>query len=46
VAPGYAGIVEHARKAVEQGFLAAERFACASFRFVLFYDVRWNRRRE
>ena len=45
VAPGYAGIVEDARKPVEERLLAAERLAGAGFRFVLFYDLWWNRGR-
>ena len=46
MAAGDAGIVEHARQAVEQGFLAAERLARQGFRVVLLDDVRRNRGRE
>jgi hypothetical protein len=46
VTPGNPGIVEDAGKAIEQGFLAAERFPRPGFRFVLFDYVRWNRRRQ
>jgi hypothetical protein len=45
VAPGDAGIVEHARQPVEQRF-PAEGLAGTSLRFGLFDDVRGNRRGE
>jgi hypothetical protein len=46
VAPGDSGIVEYARKPVEQRLLAAECLPGAGLRFVLLDYLRWNRGRQ